>query len=145
MTASRLPFKGPCLSVQHRQARDERRALSELTARRDRAAVPLDDLPADRQTYARPLVLAATVETLEDREDPVEVLLVEADAVVRDGDATRTPLAAASRDLAAVDDGRADAHDGRCVLPMELQRVPDEVLKELAHLHGVALDDGQGL
>ena len=47
----------------------------------------LDDLPAQRQTDARPLVDIAGVQSLKDAENPLLMFFVEADAVVFDRDA----------------------------------------------------------
>src|SRR5690349_9926209 len=52
----------------------------------DPAPVELDDLAAQRQADARPAVFVAQVQPLEDGEDPLGVLLVDADAVVGDGE-----------------------------------------------------------
>src|SRR3954462_10679286 len=65
---------------------DERRALAGAAGGGDRAAVALDDLTADGEADASPLVLVAAVQALEDVKDAVEVLLLEADPVVGDAE-----------------------------------------------------------
>ena len=92
-----------------------------------------------------PFVLVAAVQPLEDLEDALEVLGVEADAVV--GDAQD---AAPARRLggAAVAGSRpstsaATRTTGGCVGPVELERVGDQVLQQLADLGRVGLDRGQ--
>ena len=46
------------------------------------AAMPLDDLLANRETHSRPVVLLPRVQALKNHEDPLEELPVDADAVV---------------------------------------------------------------
>src|SRR5579884_4459179 len=65
-----------------RQGHGERRPLPRHAVRAARAAVPLRDLPAQRQPDARPRVLGAAVQALEDAEDAARVLRLEADPVV---------------------------------------------------------------
>jgi hypothetical protein len=73
--------------------------------------VPLDDLLAHREADPRPRVLLAAVQALEDDEDALRVLRIDADAVVLDG---KEPLPAPT-------DG-GDVHAGR-LGPPELHRV----------------------
>src|SRR4051812_32313220 len=61
----------------------ERRALSGLRTGPDSSAMPLDHLLANSEADSRARIfLAIRVESLEDHEDPVGILLAEADAVV---------------------------------------------------------------
>src|SRR5881397_3417301 len=66
----------------HWQCDDEGRPLPGTTLCGDLAAVALGDLAADRQTHAGPLVLVATVQSLEHSKDPVEIFHVKSDPVV---------------------------------------------------------------
>src|SRR6266850_2731293 len=135
LTAARCTWHGPAPSlalVGGRHANCEARAQHAAAARsvggsppvggRDRAAVGLHDLPADRQ--AEPRMLAEMlgrplrVETLEDR---FEVVLGNARALVVDGDDERT----AARLAAELDD---DARAGRA----EGQRIVEHVAEDLA-------------
>src|SRR6185437_12306579 len=104
----------------------EARALPLLGFDPDTAAVPFDDLLAQRQADPRAWIRFARVQALEDDKDALGILSVEADAVVRNGEQIlRTvPL-------------RADTHQRRRVAT-ELDRVADQVLKDLAQLGWVA-------
>ena len=70
--------------VAARQGEAKSGALPELRLDRDVAAVPLDDLLADRQPDAGAGELFALVQPLEHAEDPFEILRVDAEAVVLD-------------------------------------------------------------
>ena len=72
----------------------EGRALAGLGLDPDAPAVALDDLLADRQADAGARVLVPAVQALEDDEDALEVLRVDADAVVAHRE---DPLAAVLR------------------------------------------------
>src|SRR3989339_233207 len=69
-----------------RQQDAEGGALSRRSPGLDAAAVALDDLAADRQADAAPLVLAPAVQPLEHAEDPLRIFVLEADAVVREAE-----------------------------------------------------------
>src|SRR5262245_43326175 len=116
-----------------RQGHNEARALARHTVGRDAAAVPLDNLLTDRKADPVAVVLAAAVEPLENREQARDVLLFEADAIVLD------------RDLAVASLGDAAAHldHGRHAGTVELERVADEVLQELAHLDRIGVQRGK--
>ncbi len=73
-----------------RQADVEGRTLPGRAARRDQPAVALDDLAANRQADPGTLVVTATVQPLKNRKHAIEVLLVEADAIVADRDAAES-------------------------------------------------------
>src|SRR5581483_11759200 len=59
----------------------EGRALARHAVGCDRAAVPVDDLAAERESDPGPAVGPAAVEALEDLEDPRRVPWIEADPV----------------------------------------------------------------
>jgi hypothetical protein len=65
----------------------ERSALTGLATRGDRPTVVGNDLTTDRQTDTRTGVLAAAVESLKHLKDAIQILLVEANAIVADVDA----------------------------------------------------------
>src|SRR5438128_10743144 len=111
-------------------------ALARDALGRDVAAVAPDDLACDREPDPGAVVARATGKPLERDEDPFGVLLVEADAVVRDPEdeavaGDRLPLGAG---LAAGDDLAADPDLRRLALAVELERVAQQVLDELTHL-----------
>src|SRR5215203_2855617 len=108
----------------------ESRALPGRALRADGAAVPFDDLVADRQADTCALILRSAVQPVKRQEDALGVLAVEADAVVLDVDFGLPGRAAQGIHL----------HDGRLAWSVEFERVADEVLEDLTHLHGVALD-----
>ena len=100
--------------------------MSRLRLHRDAASVAFHDPLADGKANARALVGGAGVKTLKDDEDAVEVLGLDADAVVlhRDRPAAFVLL-------------RIDAHDQR-LRAAELQRVADQVLEQLHHRGAIA-------
>ncbi len=118
------------------QGDDEGRPLARSALGLDAASVALGYLAAYGQADARALVLAPAVEALEDAEDALDVLIVEADAVVLDEDPAPPGRAA----VPAVGQGAVDPDDRRLAGLAKLQAVADEVLKKLAHLEGVGLD-----
>ena len=67
-----------------RQADDERRPLCNCADCGDLSIMALYDFSAHCQPDSRAGVLATAVETLEHREDPVQILLLEPDTVVLD-------------------------------------------------------------
>ena len=68
------------------QDHDEGRSFSFAALGRNRPPVALDDFTANRQANSSSLILRAPVQALEDVENPIQVLFVEPDAVVRDAD-----------------------------------------------------------
>src|SRR5260221_4781507 len=72
------------IAVGHGQGDGERGALARDAFGGDVAAVAPDDLAGDREADPGAVVARAAVQPLERDEDPVDVLLVEADAVVLD-------------------------------------------------------------
>ena len=92
-----------------------------------------DDPLADGQPHPRAFVLRSRVQTLEDDEDALPVLLFDPDPVVRDA---QPPFALAPF--------RRDGHHRRD-LPMELQGVDHEVLEHALDLPSVAHDLGKTL
>src|SRR3954447_1194958 len=109
----------------------ERAAGAELRLEPDAPAVALGDLLADGKADARAGVLAHGMQALEQHEDALEVLRLDADAVVGDADA---PLGIflLRRDV-----------DARRRLAAELERIADQVLEELHELHLVDIDARQ--
>src|SRR5262245_38166254 len=103
--------------------------------------MPLDDLAADGQAYARALVLGPAVQALEDIEDPVAKLVVEPNPVVLYGDPTdreRIGLSVrASRELG--ERTTPDLDHGGPIGGVEFQGVADEVLQQLTDLGRVGL------
>src|ERR1044071_2564595 len=97
----------------------------------DRSAMALDDLLADREADAGAGVFPHRVQPLEDHEDALEVLRLDADAVVGDGDLPRIALVLG-----------ADV-DARYAGAAELERVADQVLEQLRELHVVHALGGQ--
>ena len=93
--------------------------------------MPFDDFLTDRQADTRSGIFSARVESLEDDENAIGKLRVDADAVVANFD---LPFSA--------DVFGSDVHDRRLVT-VEFDRVADEVLKQLRELGGVAHDDRQ--
>src|SRR5579884_527116 len=113
-----------------RQGEIKRATLARLGLGPDAAAVALDDLAADGQADAGAGVLLLRVQPLEDDEDALQVLRVDADAVVTNPE---QPLAAPRRAAGADVDHRPGG-------AAELQRVADQVLEQLHQLRRVALD-----
>src|SRR4051812_35790981 len=74
------------MGLLHGQCDDEARPLAGPPLGDDRAAVSLDDLAAERQPDPGALIDVAWVQALEDAEDALLVLLIEADAVVGHGE-----------------------------------------------------------
>src|SRR5437588_7050640 len=106
------------------QGDDERGALPRGAAGRDGAAVPLDDLAADGQPNPGALVLPAAVQALERGEDPVQVLFLEADAVVLDGDLAQRARRRLQGVAGAVGQHPGlDLHHGRLMGPVKFKRV----------------------
>ena len=118
-----------------RQRHDESRALVGPTVCINLAIMALDDLAAGRQADAGAFVLAAAVQALEDREDLVLVLVVEADAVVGNREAAEVADGATARDNLSI-----NAHDRLAAGLAELQRVANQVLQQLAHLRRIGID-----
>src|SRR4051794_26660848 len=101
----------------------ERAAGAELRLDPDAPAVALGDLFADGEADAGAGVFAHGMQALEQHENALEVLRLDADAVVGDADA---PLRVFLQ--------RRDAN-ARHRLAAELERIADQVLEELRELH----------
>src|SRR4051812_3309979 len=97
----------------------------------DAPAVALDHLAADGEADAGAGVLAHRVQALEHHEDALEVLRLDADAVVADDDVVFIGFFAPG-----------DVDPGHARSP-ELERVADQVLEELRHLQLVGRHAGQ--
>src|SRR3954469_315877 len=118
--------------VMRGQSEAERRARAVRVGVQPHApAVVLDDLAAHGQADAGPLVGGPRVQALEDDEDPVRVLRLDADAVVRAAEAPRVVVGLG-----------VEADDGRR-LAAELHRVADEVLEDEPQQRPVAADGRQ--
>src|SRR5437660_11390764 len=113
------------------QRERERRALARLGLDPDPAAVALHDLLADREADPGPGIIVLAVQPLEDDEDAVEVLRIDADAVVAHAE---QPLAVAA--LGA----NLDLRTGRSA---ELERVGDQVQEQVLELARVRRNGGQ--
>src|SRR5947208_15730283 len=98
----------------------------------DAPAVALDHLLDDRQADPGSRVLALVVQALEHHEDALEVLRLDADAVVAHREFPFRALV-----------GGAHVHGGRGIGLAELQRVADQVLEQLRELSFVAMDRRQ--
>ncbi len=94
--------------------------------------VSLHDATADRQTDPGAVVHAAPVQALERPEDPVAILRIEADTVVHDLEAPHVPVTLG-----------AHLHGVATIVRVELERVAEQVLKELPHLHRIGFDRRQ--
>src|SRR6266700_1203323 len=106
------------------QRDDKPRSGAGGAVRDDRAAMTLDNLPADGKANAGSLIFGATVEPLKHLEDPIAVLLVESDAVVLDRETAH--IVGATIGIAR--DCGPDGHTRRNTGSVELQGVPDQVL-----------------
>jgi hypothetical protein len=94
--------------------------------------MPLDDLFADGEAHAGSFILAApAVEPLERRENPLGILLFEADAIILNDDLK----------LTVVNYDAPNFDDRLLVFFVKLQRVPYKVLEKLPHLRGVGFDN----
>src|SRR4030095_1203504 len=80
------------------QGEEDGRTPADLRLHPDPPAMPLDDLLADRQTDAGSWVRTAVVQALEDDEDPLKILRLDADAVVAHAE-DPVPIAGARRDV----------------------------------------------
>ena len=101
-----------------------------------RSMVTFDDLSTNREADTGPFVFRPSVQTLKDREYFVEILFVEADAVVLNGQ-----LKAAA--VPVVHCRGRDLHDRGDPFASELQSVSDEILKKLLELKIVREDERQ--
>ena len=119
---------GAAWACVHRQSDREGRTVVDLAGGGDRAVMALDDLAAQRQADTGPGIRARPMQPLEGAEDPRGVLLVEADPVVAHGQLAR-------RDRHLARNAKLRDH----VLAAKLQRVAQQVLQQLAHLHRVGL------
>src|ERR671926_1153195 len=109
----------------------ERAAKAQLRLDPDAPAMALDDLLADGKADAGARVLTHGMQPLKQHEDALEVLRLDADAVVGDADA---PL--------GVFLGRRDM-DARRGLTAKLERIADEILEALRELHLLDVHGGQ--
>ena len=143
----------------NRQADDKGGAFAELAGGGDGAGVAVGDAPADGEADAGAFVFATAVEALEHGEDFVGVFGVKADAVVLDGKfddlgggqwvgGTVVPATVGGAEW-WVDELGGDFYFGGtgvcsgAVAGLEFEGVGDDILQELAHLHGVGVDGGE--
>src|SRR5208283_1742035 len=90
---------------------------------RDTPAVPFHYLLTDGQSHTGPLVFAPSMQSLERGENPFEVLLIETNTVILDTDPDRLFI------------GRTlYCYQRLLSFFVELQGIPDKVLKKLPHL-----------
>src|SRR5882757_10215547 len=115
-----------------RQAEPDSGAVASLGVQPDSPAVVLDDPLGQRQSYAGARIRALPVQPLEDDEDLVGELRLDADPVVRDADPPAHLVA-----------GGVNPHLGRAVRAAELHRVADQVGHQLAQQRRVAPHPGQ--
>ena len=99
----------------------------------NRTAVALGDLLAEGQTKARTFVPILCIEPGKRIEYAGRILLVKADAIVGNGDP-------GERHPRLLNELPGDRYDGRDVLPGKLQRIIDEVVKELVKQYRSTLD-----
>jgi hypothetical protein len=90
------------------------------------APVALHNLFANRQTNPRARIFLAPMQTLEDHEDPVKILRVDADSVIANAQLPSSLLAP----------GR-DMNSGCFVRPPELDSIAEQILEELRQLRSV--------
>src|SRR5918999_4712864 len=109
------------------------RALAEARLDPDAPAVALDHLLADREADARSGVLALVVQTLEHHEDALEILRLDADAVVSN---FKGPGGGSLGDPYMYPWNRSR---------VELERVAHQVLEELPELDLVGVHRGHGV
>ena len=93
--------------------------------------MPLDNLLANSQADAGSRIVLAGVQPLEDLEDPLIILRVNANAVVAHRE-DPAPLRSLGADM-----------NLRGLLAMELKGVANQVLKKLSDLAGVHRESGQ--
>src|SRR5512146_1730605 len=110
-----------------RQENHKRAALAGPAMGSDGAAMAGHDLATDGQAHAAAGIFAARMQALERPEDAVQVLLIEADALICD---RNLPTAVHRR--------TAHRHSRRLVRGVELERVAEQVLQQLAELRRIA-------
>src|SRR5208283_1042016 len=116
-----------------RDGKEKSRALARLRFDPNAPAVAFDDLFADGQPNAGAGILLAGVQALENLENPLGILRLDADAVVAHG---KEPAAGLLLDTDV---------DFRRALAAELESVADQVLKQLHDLRGVHRQARQGI
>src|SRR5262245_20645571 len=97
----------------------------------------IGDTAAHGQPHARALVVVAAMQSLKHRKNLLRILLVETDAVVRDGQFTKFLFAATGRFAIKwlADRLRLNPDLWLAVGRLKFQRVTNKILQELAHLH----------
>jgi hypothetical protein len=106
-------------------------ALPGFTAGGNITQVILRYSPAHGKPDAGAAIFGLSVETLEDAEDMIGILLIETNAVVPDLDV----------DLLVFDSG-SNSNKGWPVSTRIFQRIGDKVTEELCHLQGNGIDGG---
>src|SRR5919108_5862379 len=130
-----LPSSASCMAVRlpRRQCERERASLARFGLHPDAAGMVLHDLLGDRQTDAGAGIPAATVQALKDQEDALDVLRLDADAVVPQPEKPILPPTLRPN----VDEDR--------LLAAELDSVAEQILEELYQLCLIGHDGRQGV
>lgn len=91
----------------------------------------LDNFPADCQPNPIALVLTATVQTLKNVKDTVQIFLIEANAIIFHGNQTETMIRVAARRKLRRFRKRStlDPHHRRFIFTMKLQCVAGQILQ----------------
>src|SRR5579875_3542139 len=121
-----------------RQDDDKCRAYPLSTLCGNRSVVARNNLAHNGQANPGPLVLSLPVQPLKNCKDTVQIFLIESDAIVFYTNCAELPFLGWVFACFAGNLGR-DSHVWRNVGLVKLQRVPDQILKDLAHLERVGL------
>src|SRR3972149_5569500 len=120
---------------------DKYAPLPRIALSDDASAVPLDNFTADRQAYSCSLVLAPSMQALKDAEDPIRILLIETNAVVFHGNLI--DLIARGIIPIGMDKIAGDLHNRRLSFFTKFQRIAQQVLQELTHMHRIGINGCQ--
>ena len=115
-----------------RELNDKGRPFSRSTSGRDASPVALDDLLAYGKPHTGPFILTASaVKSLKGGKDPLEVLLVKADAIVLNDNLKAF----------IIHYGAPHFDKGLFAFLVKLECIADKILKKLAHLSGIGFND----
>src|SRR5712692_2003003 len=119
------------------QCDDKGCSLIRCTPCGDFPSVTFDDLPTDCQAHARPLIFPALMQPLKGLENPLEVFFIETDAIVFHPDLTELQVEPVLLHpvLFILQESPPDLYNGGLPVSVEFERIPDEVLQQLTHLH----------